>query len=96
MKKKRETCKYCGEKMDAKTTRQEFCSPKCRVYWNRENERPDTQQWVNNDLKVIPKNQEPKEDTAVTVQLKQPDPTFQNEMDRMIWEAKQEFLNKNK
>lgn len=36
MKKKRETCKYCGEKMDAKTTRQEFCSDKCRVYWNRD------------------------------------------------------------
>ena len=37
MKKKKETCKYCGEKMDAKTTRQEFCGTKCRVYWNREN-----------------------------------------------------------
>lgn len=23
--------------MEAKTTRQEFCSDKCRVYWNREN-----------------------------------------------------------
>lgn len=37
MKKKRETCKYCSEKMEAKTTRQEFCSDKCRVYWSREN-----------------------------------------------------------
>lgn len=37
MKYKRENCKYCGEKMEAKTTRAEFCSNKCRVYWNREN-----------------------------------------------------------
>lgn len=37
MKKKKETCKYCGEKIEPKTTRQEFCGTKCRVYWNREN-----------------------------------------------------------
>jgi len=37
MKKKKESCKYCGEKLDAKTTRAEFCSPKCKVYWHREN-----------------------------------------------------------
>ena len=38
MKKKKETCKYCGEKIEPKTTRQEFCGSKCRVYWNREKE----------------------------------------------------------
>jgi UDP-N-acetylmuramyl pentapeptide synthase len=37
MKYKKETCKYCGGKMKAKTTRAEFCSPNCKVYWHREN-----------------------------------------------------------
>lgn len=36
MKQKRQNCKYCGNQIDAKTTRKQFCSPKCRVYWNRE------------------------------------------------------------
>jgi ribosomal protein L24E len=36
MKEKNKTCKYCSKEIEAKTTRQEFCSPKCRVYWNRE------------------------------------------------------------
>lgn len=34
--KKRECCKYCGEKMDSKTAKKEFCSDTHRVYWNRE------------------------------------------------------------
>lgn len=38
MKKKRDNCKYCDEPMDAKTTRKEFCSVKCKVYWHRDNE----------------------------------------------------------
>lgn len=38
MKKKRDNCKYCNEPMDAKTTRKEFCSVKCKVYWHRDNE----------------------------------------------------------
>ncbi len=37
MKKKNENCKYCGDKLEAKTTRREFCSNKCKVYWHREN-----------------------------------------------------------
>lgn len=37
MKQKKDKCKYCGGKLEAKTTRMEFCSAKCRVYWNREN-----------------------------------------------------------
>tara|TARA_R110000868_G_scaffold90367_1_gene250994 strand:+ start:354 stop:668 length:315 start_codon:yes stop_codon:yes gene_type:complete len=36
MKIKKENCKYCGEKLEAKTTRREFCSNKCKVYWHRE------------------------------------------------------------
>lgn len=33
---KRETCLYCGEKMESKTAKKKFCSEKCKVYWNRE------------------------------------------------------------
>jgi len=35
--KKRETCLYCGEKMESETAKKRFCSDKCRVYWKREN-----------------------------------------------------------
>lgn len=48
MKKKRDNCKYCNEPMDAKTTRKEFCSVKCKVYWHRDNE----------PKKVAPKKEE--------------------------------------
>lgn len=37
MKLKTENCLYCDKKLEAKTTRQRFCSDKCRVYWNRDN-----------------------------------------------------------
>lgn len=37
MDEKREKCKRCGAKMNPKTKRAEFCSPKCKVYWHREN-----------------------------------------------------------
>ncbi len=33
---KKETCEYCGEKMDAKHRNKRFCSDKCRVYSHRE------------------------------------------------------------
>lgn len=36
MKQRLESCKYCSKKLEDGTTRKEFCSPKCRVYWNRE------------------------------------------------------------
>lgn len=36
MKVKKEKCKYCGSDLESKTTRKEFCSSKCRVYWNRD------------------------------------------------------------
>ena len=36
MKERTEYCKYCGIKIEPKTTRKQFCTPKCRVYWNRE------------------------------------------------------------
>lgn len=35
--KKRDTCLYCGEKMDSKTAKKKFCSEVHRVYYNREN-----------------------------------------------------------
>lgn len=51
MKKKVETCLYCGEKISPKTTRMKFCSSKCRVYWNRELK---TAQLPIQDQKEIP------------------------------------------
>jgi ribosomal protein L24E len=91
MKKKRETCKYCGEKMDAKTTRQEFCSDKCRVYWNRENERPDTPKWVDQDLNEIPKDKEPPKGTTVSIVVNS---AIQSDVQKEIEELKKQFLNK--
>src|ERR1700722_803048 len=35
IKEKIEKCRYCGQPLDAKTTRKAFCSTKCRVYWSR-------------------------------------------------------------
>ena len=37
MKEKKQKCKYCGGDLNARTTRREFCSNKCKVYWHREN-----------------------------------------------------------
>ena len=37
MDEKKEKCKRCGIKIEPKTKRAEFCSPKCKVYWHREN-----------------------------------------------------------
>ena len=90
MKKKRETCKYCGKKIEPKTTRGEFCSDKCRVYWNRESKG----QWVHKD--DIPK---PAETGYEYVQeqeekMNQAAPEFKNAVERMFWEEKQKLLNK--
>lgn len=35
MRQRLENCKYCSKKLEG-TTRKEFCSTKCRVYYNRE------------------------------------------------------------
>jgi predicted nucleic acid-binding Zn ribbon protein len=37
---KKEKCEYCEEKMEAVYRNKRFCSPKCRVYFNREKEKP--------------------------------------------------------
>lgn len=37
MDEKKEKCKRCGVPISPKTKRAEFCSPKCKVYWHREN-----------------------------------------------------------
>lgn len=37
--KKRDNCLYCGEKMESKTAKKKFCSPKCRIYYKREEAR---------------------------------------------------------
>ena len=31
-----ENCLYCGNKMESITAKKKFCSPKCKVYFNRE------------------------------------------------------------
>lgn len=70
MKVKREDCKYCGQKIEAKTTRQEFCSSKCRVYWNRQQKNPmDTFRWIDGNLNEIAKPKEPPKGTSVSVTL---------------------------
>ncbi len=35
--KKRETCLYCGEKMESITAKKKFCSALHKLYWHREN-----------------------------------------------------------
>lgn len=40
VKEKLKNCVHCGKELEAKTTRAKFCSPKCRVYWNRDNMKP--------------------------------------------------------
>lgn len=40
MKEKKSKCKYCSCDLEAKTTRREFCSPKCKVYWHRGKKAP--------------------------------------------------------
>jgi predicted nucleic acid-binding Zn ribbon protein len=37
--KKRETCLYCGEKMESKSAKKLYCSDKCRIYYQREKAR---------------------------------------------------------
>lgn len=37
--KKIDNCLYCGEKMESKTAKKKFCSPKCRLYFKREKDR---------------------------------------------------------
>jgi hypothetical protein len=43
MKGKKESCEYCGKKIEPKTTRAKFCSEKCRVYFWREKKTPSVQ-----------------------------------------------------
>lgn len=52
MKQKKERCKYCNEKMVAKTTRAEFCSKKCKVYWHRENPKVKLTNFKKKEQKV--------------------------------------------
>lgn len=55
MKVKKESCKYCSQKIEAKTTRAEFCSDKCRVYWNREHPKVSLKNFnkTTNDVKSL-------------------------------------------
>jgi len=71
VKKKRETCKYCDGKLEAKTTRREFCSPKCKVYWHRDNSKiepieKDAEYYTDRNTK-----KEIKKDKELTTVLKE-------------------------
>jgi len=43
MKKRREDCKYCGEKLTEGNTNRQFCCTLHRVYWHRENPKTKVQ-----------------------------------------------------
>lgn len=51
---KKENCDYCNAPMSAKYRNKRFCSPKCRVYYRRENGA------VKEDLKIDSKLDEAK------------------------------------
>jgi predicted nucleic acid-binding Zn ribbon protein len=53
--KKKENCKYCGEKMESRTAKKSFCSEKCRVYFNRESKYSKTKPL----LEIIDTTREP-------------------------------------
>lgn len=57
---KKEVCEYCNEKMEAKYRSKRFCSPKCRVYWNREIKNKKHQNIIKKEL------EKPKEKTDLT------------------------------
>jgi len=103
MKEKKINCKYCGGKLEAKTTRREFCSNKCKVYWHRELAANVVQEYspmfhptsaaniekFNEAFKQSFDKQvnPPKENNAVSTKV-------MSDMERRIEELKQDYLNK--
>jgi len=102
MKLKSEKCLYCDAKLEAKTTRQRFCSDKCRVYWNRENSaiKVSHLQVAANVSPIAPhkpKRPNNSDNQASPASEQKPEiPAFKNEIERMFWEEKQKLTNKNK
>jgi len=45
---KRDTCEYCNSKMDSKYRSKRFCSPKCRVYFARDDKPMQTEPETTN------------------------------------------------
>lgn len=94
MKQRLENCKYCGNKLADGTTRKKFCSDKCRVYWNRENELLPipTQSYVDENLNEIPKEKQPSLGEPVTINLRRYDyskmPKKLNHFQQLIWKEK--------
>jgi hypothetical protein len=101
MRQKQEICKYCGEKMESKTTRQEFCSDKCRVYWNRENPKirlkdltqptnvakPPEQPKTNYSINTLPEETGAEKRPKTLQELKAMCPTDLTGLDRSAWIA---------
>lgn len=69
MKFKKEKCKYCDKDLESKTTRKEFCSSKCRVYWNRDQRAAKQKPVKIEPQKSIPPKRSKKE-TAPPTNLK--------------------------
>jgi hypothetical protein len=47
---KRENCQYCGNEMTSKYRNKKFCSPKCRVYFSREEKEDVTEEAISEDI----------------------------------------------
>lgn len=85
MKVKKEKCKYCGSDLESKTTRKEFCSSKCRVYWNRDRAAPQQKELLMPVPKVVSAKPSKKETPA---------PANLKGIDLAIWKAEQKAKNK--
>lgn len=80
MKFKKEKCKYCGSDLESKTTRKEFCSSKCRVYWNRDQKAAQQKEPPAPVQKAVPAKPSKKETSA---------PANLKGIDLAIWKAEQ-------
>lgn len=102
MKEKKIKCKYCGGKLEAKTTRREFCSNKCKVYWHRELAAQVVKGYSPVFHPTSSANIEKFNDVfkeSFEKQLEPPkkaDTTVKSEMEQRLAELTQEFLNKRK
>lgn len=85
MKFKKEKCKYCDKDLESKTTRKEFCSSKCRVYWNRDQQAEKQKPVKTEPSKSIPPKPSKKETTA---------PANLKGIDLAIWKAEQKQKSK--
>lgn len=104
MKQRLEKCKYCDGKLAEGTTRKEFCSDKCRVYWNRENPRVTLKNFNSqtNEVPNVTNLPETTNHTVNTIRTKKYDyskmPKKLTFFEQMAWKekARKEQDSKNK